>query len=469
VTITAILDGQPVDADEPATLTNLLSRRLAAVFGELVEIAGLQQLSGGASRQTWSFEARSATGAAQRLVLRRDPPGHGRPEAMAREAAVLTAAAEAGVPVPRLVDHGSDDTVLGAPYLVTSHVDGETIPRRILRDPEFAPARAGLARHLGRVAARIHSIPPSAVPGLLSRDPLEHLTAGYDALGEPMPALEVGLRWLAENRPSGYGGGESVVHGDFRNGNLIIDPTGLRAVLDWENVHRGDPCEDLGWLCVKCWRFASPEPVGGFGGRDELLDGYAEVAGVRPDPHAVRWWEVYGTARWTLGCRMQAQRHLSGEVRSVELAAIGRRVCEQEHDLLLALGYPPPATEDVTAEAPDPQPGLHGRPTAAELATAVEEFLRQDVQPTAGRAGFHGRVAANVLAIIERELRLGPQQQRAHHERLAALGMADDAELAAAIRSGAIDPREPRVVEAIRADVTDRLLVANPKYLTYPG
>lgn len=453
---------------EDVELSERLGRRLAAVLDEPVDIAGLHQLSGGASRQTWAFEARPRAAPPRRLVLRRDPPGHGRPESMAHEAAVIEAAASVGVPVPAMVDHDTDDTVLGSPYILTSHVDGEPIPRRLLREPEFDAARATMARELGRVAARIHRIPVADVPHLPRRDPMEHLTATYQELGEPLPSLEIGLRWLDEHRPSDAG--DTVVHGDFRNGNLIVDPGGLRAVLDWERVHRGDPREDLGWLCVKAWRFGSALPVGGFGTRDELLDGYAEVAGERPDPDAVHWWQVFGTAWWALGCRMQAERHLSGETRSVELAAVGRRVCEQEHDLLLALGIPPPDVgNNAAAPATSPRSELHGRLSMDELVTAVGEFLRSEVQPAGDRLGFHGRVAANVIGIVERELRLGGTQERAHRERLAALGMADDAALATAIRSGAVDADDPAVIDVVRADVTDRLLVANPKYLSHPG
>jgi aminoglycoside phosphotransferase (APT) family kinase protein len=129
----------------------------------------------------------------------------------------------------------------------------------------------------------------------------------------------------------------TLVHGDFRNGNLIVGADGLRAVLDWELAHIGDPLEDLGWLCVKSWRFGSPHRVGGFGDVDQLLDAYAQASGRRIDPQALSWWEVMGTLRWGIICILQAANHLSGAVRSVELAAIGRRVCEVENDLLLLL------------------------------------------------------------------------------------------------------------------------------------
>jgi aminoglycoside phosphotransferase (APT) family kinase protein len=455
----------PAGARDPAVLSSLLAGRLTEVLGEPAEVADLSRLTGGASRETWSFTALPHGGAPRRLVLRRDPPGSGRPEGMAREAAAIAAAGRAGVAVPRLVDSGTAPAVLGAPYLISEHVDGETIARRLLRDPQYAGARAGLAAELGRTLARIHSIPVGDVPGLTAADPLEGLRQAYDALGEPLPTIEIALRWLAKHRPDEVP--ETLVHGDFRTGNLIIDPTGLRAVLDWELVHRGDPREDLGWLCVKCWRFGSPLPAGGFGTVEQLLDGYAEVAGHRPDPESVRWWQIYGTAQWAVGCRGMAERHLSGETPSAELAAIGRRVCEQEHDLLLALGLP---AEPADPGPPAPGSDLHGHPTTAELVAAVSMFLREDVMAaTEGRLTFLARVAANVLDGVERELLFGPEQERRHRERLAAFAQADQAGLAAAIRAGVLDAEDPALLAAVRAAVTDRLTVANPRYLSHPA
>jgi aminoglycoside phosphotransferase (APT) family kinase protein len=130
-----------------------------------------------------------------------------------------------------------------------------------------------------------------------------------------------------------------VVHGDFRNGNLMVGPDGIRAVLDWELVHAGDAMEDLGWLCVKAWRFGNVDlPVGGFGRYEQLIDAYEDEAGRPLDRQALRWWEVLGTVKWGVMCIMQATAHTSGAVRSVELAAIGRRVCENEWDLLGLIG-----------------------------------------------------------------------------------------------------------------------------------
>jgi aminoglycoside phosphotransferase (APT) family kinase protein len=130
----------------------------------------------------------------------------------------------------------------------------------------------------------------------------------------------------------------AVVHGDFRVGNLIVGPEGLRAVLDWELAHVGDPGEDLGWLCVRSWRFGGEGRVGGVGDLGDLLDGYAAAGGRPVDEAAVRYWEVFGNVRWAVICLVQAFSHLHGFRRSVELAAVGRRVCEVEHDLLELLG-----------------------------------------------------------------------------------------------------------------------------------
>lgn len=458
----------------PEDLAARLALRLQAVWAEDVEVGEPRRLSTGASRETWTFDATTSGAGPVRLVLRRDPPGRPDPETMAREAAVLPAARRQGVPVPAVVDHGSggvgvdgdDGTGLGTPYLVTDHVDGETIPRRLLRGDDYARARAGLAAELGRVLARIHRVPAGEVPGLPAPDPLDWLTEQCDALDEPLPTVEIALRWLHRHRPAPTG--DTLVHGDFRNGNLIVGPDGLRAVLDWELVHRGDPMEDLGWLCVKAWRFGAPHPVGGFGSRAALLDGYAEVAGFRPDEQTLHWWEVYGTAKWAVLCGVQARRHLSGSTRSVELAAVGRRVCEQEHDLLLLLGVG--AAESDRAESDPAEPGsaassaapdLHGRPTASELLEAVREYLGAD-------GGYHARVAANVLGMVQRELALGAAQQERHDRRLATLGVTDSRGFAAALRRGDLDPFDDAVVDVVRRDVADRLAVANPRYRDRP-
>ncbi|MEU5877043.1 phosphotransferase family protein [Spirillospora sp. NPDC047279] len=443
---------------QEAALRLALATRLAGA-----EVTGLRRLSGGASRETWSFDA-----GGQRLILRRDPPASPNAEAMALEAALLTAAAGAGVPVPTVVDHGPD--LFGTPYLIMERLDGETIPRRILRDEGLADVRPRLARELGTILARLHTIPP--VPGLPDDDPMDDLAARYEEYAEPRPAVELALRWLERHRPA-PSPRRTVVHGDFRNGNLMIGPSGVRGVLDWELAHVGDPVEDLGWLCVKAWRFGSPEPAGGFGPREELLAGYAAAGGAAPTAETLRWWEVYGTLRWTILCRHQAERYLDGSEPTVEYAVMGRKVCEQEHDLLLALGLTAPTTVPdplgaaTPAAAALPSPP-HDRPGAQDLIDAATAFL-DGAEYADDRQRFHARVAASALRIARRELLLGDAHWVEHRERLRALGCADDADLALAIRTGKLDHRRDEVVATVRASIVDKLTVANPRHLTLPA
>jgi aminoglycoside phosphotransferase (APT) family kinase protein len=290
-------------------------------------IADLTRLSGGASRETWRFTADGVP-----RVVQRQRPGDVRD--MLTEAAVVRSAGEGGVPVPELLHAERTDD--GAAFMILDAVEGETIARKIQRDEEFSIARRNLVADLGRALARIHALDPALTPGLEPTDQLAFYTAVLDDVGEPSPMLELVRRWLLAHRPPSAAA-MSVVHGDFRLGNVIVDRAGLAAVIDWELAHLGDPMEDLGWLCVKAWRFGQRLPVAGLGGYAELFAAYEEAGGAPVDPDVVRWWEVLGTWKWGVMCMLQANAHRTGAVRSHELAAIGRRVCENEHDLFLAL------------------------------------------------------------------------------------------------------------------------------------
>jgi aminoglycoside phosphotransferase (APT) family kinase protein len=303
--------------------------------GVPVAVHALHRLSGGASRETWSFDAEIG-GETYGLVLRRDPAGHAGRLERGTEYALLEAARSGGVAVPKVWFLLEPDDGLGAGF-VMSRVEGETIARKILRDPEFEGARPRLARQCGELAARIHALdrgrlPPLAVQG--AGEQVEDYRGVLDSLGEPHPAFELGLRWLADHAlPAPMA--PALVHGDFRNGNFVVGADGIRAVLDWELAHLGDPVEDLGWLCVKSWRFGrSDRKVGGFGDVEELLAGYRDAGGVDVDPGRLRYWEAFGTLKWGVICEVQAFTHLQGIVRSIELAALGRRVAEMEWDLL---------------------------------------------------------------------------------------------------------------------------------------
>lgn len=314
-----------------------LGATCARHLGGSATVEGLRRLSGGASRESWSFDAVVDDGSRHALVLRRDPGSSFGSSDRSTEYRLLEAAATAGVPVPTVrflldpVDELGDGFVM-------DRIEGETIPRRILRDDEYADARPMLAAQCGSIAAQIHAVDPSALPHLAvlgAQEQIDQHRALLDQLGEPHPAFELGLRWLEDHAGIHTGSEARLVHGDFRNGNFIVGPEGIRAVLDWELSHLGDPVEDLGWLCVKSWRFGHlDQPAGGFGSIEALLDAYAEAGGGKVDPEHLRYWEIFGTLKWGVICEMQCFSHVHGLVRSVELAALGRRIAETEWDLL---------------------------------------------------------------------------------------------------------------------------------------
>jgi aminoglycoside phosphotransferase (APT) family kinase protein len=342
-----------------------LARAAGRHFRAEAAITGLARESGGASRQTWSFDARVA-GRTEALILRRDPPGiaegqraKGEREKQASldratEYRVLRAAFRAGVRAPEVLFELLPEDGLGEAY-VMRRIAGTAIARKLLRDPPYAEARRKIAAQLGEILARIHAVDRANLPPLLARihavdranlPPLAHREAAQhiaglrlilDTLGEPQPVFELALSWLDRRKPQ-PARDPVLVHGDYRTGNYLADESGVTAILDWEGAHLGDPVEDLGWLCVKSWRFgAIDRPAGGFGRREELWAAYERAGGAPVDPARAHWWEVFGTARWGIICHTQAYKHLSGAQKSMELASIGRRAVETEVDLLQLL------------------------------------------------------------------------------------------------------------------------------------
>jgi aminoglycoside phosphotransferase (APT) family kinase protein len=323
-------------SDTTDDLTGRLTEVLRTAVGATdAQVRDLRRLTGGASRETWSFDLHH-DGATDELILRRAPMGasvnKASGELMLLEATAIREAARVGVPEPEIFAAESDVGVLGAPFIVMRRVAGETIARRILRDEKFTAARSRIAAQCGAILGALHTMDPAVVSKAPDIDALTVLRTMFEDTKVVSPTLELAFRWLTQNRPASER--KVVVHGDFRLGNLIIDEQGVAAVLDWELVHLGDPMEDLGWLCTRAWRFGGPEPVAGVGPYEELFTAYEKASGIAVDPAVVQWWELYGTVKWGVICVVQANRHLSGSERSVELAAIGRRLCEQEYDAL---------------------------------------------------------------------------------------------------------------------------------------
>jgi aminoglycoside phosphotransferase (APT) family kinase protein len=305
-----------------------LARALGDALGE--PVADLRRLSAGASRETWSFAMPDGS----RRILQRLPRGASR-AGVDLEAAALEDAFDAGVPVARVFASFDAGGPLGMPALVLEQVEGEALPPRLRRDPRFASALQALSGECGGILARLHSIPLDRLPSLTKPDPIARCREVLDGLDERHPAFELVLRRLELTRPEPRP--DTLVHGDFRLGNLLIGERGVTAVLDWELVHRGDPVEDLGWMCVPAWRFGGELPVAGVGDYATLLDAYRDAGGGEVGLDELLWWQAAGTVWWGVLCHVQASRHLKGDTRSVELASIGRRACEQEWDALAVL------------------------------------------------------------------------------------------------------------------------------------
>jgi aminoglycoside phosphotransferase (APT) family kinase protein len=329
---------------------------------------------------------------------------------MQREASAMKACTRAGLLVPEilLVDDG---TLLGTPGMVMTRVVGESLPSAILRDETYAETRRVLVDQLGTFLACLHVIDPSEIPGLPEIDSVTVHWDLYRQLNDRSVTFEKAHAWLLEHRPDSNS--LTVVHGDLRIGNVIVNTNGLAAVIDWELVHLGDPLEDLAWMCVRAWRFGGPLEVAGIGTIDQLVDSYERNGGSQVDRNALEWWIVAKTLQWGIVCMAQGAAHTSGTIRSIELAAIGRRAAEQEWDLIELLAGDEWAAARSIQDIPELSDvaGPNGRPTAPELLDAVRGFLLSDVVPnTTGRLTYHAKIASHLIAIVKRELSQIPNE-----------------------------------------------------------
>src|SRR4051794_11566256 len=402
-----------------STAATAFSERLAEVVGAPLD-GEPRRLSGGASRETWSFSAGGRALIAQLQRVPHDPPRE-------PQAPLLRAAAEAGVPVAEVVADGRDDEVLGIEWTVMEALPGTADARAIL-DANDARLLDGIANAL----AAVHRMPaPADPPG----DVLADLRSLHEALGQPHPVFDVAFAALERDRPEP--GPTGFVHGDFRMGNLLVDGERLTAVLDWELAHAGDQLEDLGWLCVRAWRFhRADRPAAGLGTREELAAAYERHAGVSVDRDALAWWELFGTLRWGVITVLQHASHPD----SLEHAVIGRRTAEVEWDLLDLLD-PGGVTLDVPAA--EPAASLHDAPAATALLEHVRSTLGDALLPRFdGRDAFQLRVALRALGIVRREL----EHDAEHRAVAAAVASRDD-------------------FPALRALVRAKLEAANPRHL----
>lgn len=308
-----------------------LAARLAALLPGNPEVRVTGAASVGANRRTLFLEViqRDETTKAVAQIAGTVLDG----AEVENEARLLRAAEQAGVVVPHLL---AVDTEMGT--IISEHVEGESIPRRVLR---LVEAQSGLGSKLtsdcGTALAKIHQIPTDDLRNLQDLAASDRYADEMDRLLEslttPHPTFRLGVRWLRRHEMAGAPK-PTIVHGDFRLGNFLVSDRGISAVLDWELVHLGDPMEDLAWLCLRTWRFGADDlVVGGFGSLEELRSAY-EGAGGTWRKEAFQWWTVARTLWWGLGLARQTQAYMDGDSNSIVLAASGRRVVELEYDLL---------------------------------------------------------------------------------------------------------------------------------------
>lgn len=436
------------------------------------ELVRADRLSGGASQETYRIKV--ATDAGEKLLAMRRAPGGVHVEAAAghpgleAEALLMKTARAAGVPEPEVFYVLNADDGLGDGFIM-EWLEGEALGARINRSEQFAELRPRLAFECGKIMARIHAIDVKAsgldryLEPVSPEEFVRQTWDRYKALSTPQPMIDYAARWLLDHLPADYT--PALVHNDFRNGNFMIDEHGIVAVLDWELAHIGDPMRDLGWICVNSWRFGSDKPVGGFGEYEDLFAGYESVSGTPVDPDAVKFWEVFGSFWWSVGCLGMAEHYRNGPDKTVERPAIGRRSSECQVDCVNLL-IPGPVTLLESRQRDDNL----DMPRVDELVTSVRDFLRGDVmEGTEGRVNFLARVASNSLDIVLRELAVQGLKE-AEHERLKAFYGSDDSleslrwRLVEALRDGSQSLDDKALTTLLRETVVNQIAVDQPKY-----
>nr|WP_180203710.1 phosphotransferase family protein [Pseudomonas sp. SbOxS1]NYU03454.1 phosphotransferase family protein [Pseudomonas sp. SbOxS1] len=324
---------------------NRLESFLCAQAGaQQLSVEHQQRLSGGAIQENWLLDVSVEGGAyagRQRWVLRSDAQSVVQGSlSRAQEFAVLSAVHRAGVKVPRPLWLCEDTAVHGRAFFIMQWVSGITAGHR-LTNQLGAEGDPQLVADLGANLARIHCILPAQARLAFLGDPqqvsvqttIDAQRGVLDRLGAHQPVLEWGLRWCESNAPKSAE--PCLLHGDFRTGNYLAEAGSLQAVLDWEFTGWGDPRQDIGWFTARCWRFARPDlEAGGIGTLEHFLRGYNEVSPLVIEQDELVFWQVMATLRWAVIALQQAQRHLSGEEPSLELALTGRLIPELEQDLL---------------------------------------------------------------------------------------------------------------------------------------
>jgi len=316
-----------------------LSAYLSAELDEDVSVNNLAPVTAGARRINVLFDA--AVGDNNRsLCITQLPNESDAFRSIPDEVQWLNLAHDADMKVAEVVAWSDEASILGGPFFITQQIGGVTIPKHV---NELCAATEGLgakvAFELGESMAKLHARSIDEVPADVERPPgtaveaaLAWIDEGMSELLQRSPAFELAARWLAMNQPPPVP--NTPIHGDIRNGNIIVNETGLGAILDWETAHIGEPFEDVAWLAQRMWRARNDQfEIGGFAHRSDVRRGYEAGGGTWSDER-FHWWKVYRSVWWGLGLARQGRQHLDGTFRSVIMAASGRRVAELEWDAL---------------------------------------------------------------------------------------------------------------------------------------
>jgi aminoglycoside phosphotransferase (APT) family kinase protein len=288
-------------------LSEALATYLGRTWGEPVSIENLARISGGASRETYRFDA--MVGPERRpLIVRRDPP-HGSLIDTDRRSEFLALKSfhGRGVAAPEPLILEPEGAELERPFFVMARIDGGATASPFAPDP-YAPHAAKLGEDffgtLGRIArADPAGLPIAEVCEAPALDQCWKRELDYwsnvietDEL-HPQPIVRAAIRWLYAHPPPAAQK-LSVVHGDYRTGNFLHDGEGrIVAVLDWEMAHLGDPLEDLGWALDPLWRHTEDGRVAGMVTRDEAFRIWEAACGLKVDPAAFVWWELFASVK----------------------------------------------------------------------------------------------------------------------------------------------------------------------------
>jgi aminoglycoside phosphotransferase (APT) family kinase protein len=330
---------------DSVTTTRLCAYLKKALDADHVDIDSSRRLSGGAIQENWALCVNVQGGACegrQVWVLRCNASAKVATSlSRGHEFSILSVAHRAGVKVAKPLLLCEDSGVIGSEFFIMEHAPGIGAGYKLVKDDSLVPDRPALLRELGQLLAKLHLVRPpllelaflGAAPAGPLMESIRRQRRYLDALPGGYPALEWGLRWLERNAPATED--VCLVHRDFRTGNFLVENGKLTAILDWEFAAWGNPLEDIGWFFAKCWRFGQNERRGGgIGDAEDFLQAYEQHSGRTVDRAGLKYWELLAHVRWAVIALQQAERHLSGEQRSLELALTGRMVSQLEAEIL---------------------------------------------------------------------------------------------------------------------------------------